>query len=422
VSNTETDIFNLPDDQVDAAIAKLESSEEEETFEMEGEQEETETTENDSTNTEEFEEDDEYSDGDEDTDEEDLETPDTDSNEPQTEPINDTPTDEDDDSEESDEDGEQPDEDDPETEDQLTDEETDSGNTKPNSLEAYLSETSIVKANGKEFSFTNQEKLEAFDKLYPQAMDYTKKTQAIKPWRKTIDAIETAELTHEDVNLMIDVLKGDPDAISQVLKRTGVDTLDLDVEESNYIPKDYGRDETTLEIKDVISRISVDPEYTTTQKVLSVDWDEASFKTITSQPQMIEQLHIDVKSGLYDQIQPMADKAKLFAGPNSGKSDLDFYIQAANEYNLAQTRAQNLARTRQEEEAKRVEAQKEAEKLLKVKAKQKKAKQTRQNAKKRKAAAPTRQSSTGAKVTDYLDTDSMNDEEFEKFMEKQLKG
>ena len=64
------------------------------------------------------------------------------------------------------------------------------------------------KANGREYKFTPEEIMAQFPKVFGQAMDYTRKTQAMKPWRKTIDAIEQAKLGHDDINLMIDVMKG----------------------------------------------------------------------------------------------------------------------------------------------------------------------------------------------------------------------
>jgi len=109
-----------------------------------------------------------------------------------------------------------------------------------------------VKANGLEYEFTPEEVLEKFPMVFGQSMNYTKKMQYMKPRMKTIDALDEAGLTHDDVNLMIDVLKGDKGAIDEVLKRTGVDTLDLGLEDSNYEPKDYGRDENALDLKNVV--------------------------------------------------------------------------------------------------------------------------------------------------------------------------
>ena len=186
------------------------------------------------------------------------------------------------------------------------------------------------RANGKEYEFTDAEIKEQFAKVFGQAMNYTQKTQAMKPWKKTIDAIETANLSHTDVSLMIDVLKGDKDAIAEVIRRTGTDALELDTENSKYVPKDYGRDDNALAIKDVIDTISKDKEYDTTHRILSKDWDDNSFKELTSDPESIALLHEDVKSGMFARVNPIAEKLKVFDGAK--RSDLDYYKLAAVEY------------------------------------------------------------------------------------------
>lgn len=268
------------------------------------------------------------------------------------------------------------------------------------------------KANGKEYEFTDDEVRTQFPKIFGQAMDYTRKMQAIKPWRKTIDAIEGAKLSHDDVNLMIDVLKGDKDAVAAVLKRTGIDALDLDVDNSKYVAKDYGRNETELAIKDVVDKISADPEYSITHRVLSNEWDDRSFKEMTNDPELIELLHMDVKSGMYNKVQPIAEKLKVYG--RGAKSDLDYYKEAAGIYfgelRQEETRLAETERSRQYE----IERQREAEKAKVNSAKvlQKKVETVKQESVKRKAAAPTRKSVGTSKVTNYLDD---SDESFEEW-------
>ena len=80
------------------------------------------------------------------------------------------------------------------------------------------------KANGKEYEITEDEMRQQFPKIFGQAMNYTQKMQSLSPWRKTIDAMEQAKIKHEDVNLLIDVLKGDKAALASVIKKVGVDT------------------------------------------------------------------------------------------------------------------------------------------------------------------------------------------------------
>lgn len=267
-----------------------------------------------------------------------------------------------------------------------------------------ITETPVhkFKANGKEYSFTPEEMMEQFPKIFGQAMDYTKKTQALKPWRKTIDAIESARLGHDDINLMIDVFKGDKNAIAELIKRTGVDTLDLDTENSKYVPKDYGRDDTALAIKDIVDEISVDKEYETTHRILSKEWDERSFSELTKDPELIRLLHVDVKSGMYDKVQPIAEKMKVF--DRGRQSDLDYYKAAAQEYFRAEAETQRRAKAIEDQRlAREAKLARQAE-IERVKATQIKQAAVREQAVVRKAAAPVK-SNAGTKktVTDYLD-------------------
>lgn len=267
-----------------------------------------------------------------------------------------------------------------------------------------ITETPVhkFKANGKEYSFTPEEMMEQFPKIFGQAMDYTKKTQALKPWRKTIDAIESAKLGHDDINLMIDVFKGDKNAIAELIKRTGVDTLDLDTENSKYVPKDYGRDDTALAIKDIVDEISADKEYETTHRILSKEWDEKSFSELTKDPELIRLLHVDVKSGMYDKVQPIAEKMKVF--DRGRQSDLDYYKAAAQEYFRAEAETERRAKAIEDQRlAREAKLARQAE-IERVKATQIKQAAVREQAVVRKAAAPVK-SNAGTKktVTDYLD-------------------
>ena len=264
------------------------------------------------------------------------------------------------------------------------------------------------KANGREYKFTQDEIMAQFPKIFGQAMDYTKKTQAMKPWRKTIDAIEEAKLGHDDINLMIDVMKGNKEAIAEVLKRTGVDSLEIDTENSKYTPNDYGRDDKALAIKDIIEEISVDREYETTHKVLSKEWDEKSFKRMTDDPELIRLLHYDVKSGTFDKVQAVAEKIKVF--DRGLKTDLEYYelasMEIAQQYQEEQRRAYEVERQRADREA-RLARQAEIDRVRKTQERQK---EVEVKAVERKAATPTSRKAVSSKVVDYLDD---SDEAFE---------
>lgn len=288
----------------------------------------------------------------------------------------------------------------------------------PTQAEVRPTQKHKFKANGREYEFTDDEIREQFPRIFGQAMDYTKKMQALKPWRKTIDAIEGAQLSHDDVNLMIDVLKGDKDAVAAVLKRTGVDALEIDVEQSRYVPKDYGRDDKTLAVKDVIDEISGDAEYSTTYRILNKEWDDDSFREMTNDPDLIRLLHIDVKSGMYDRVQPIAEKLKVY--DRGRRSNLDYYKEAARVYFNEQ--AQEEARRAEHEKARALKESELADKarVRDVKDQQKQRVAVKQEAEKRKAAAPTKKVAGTKKVIDYLDDSDEAYEEWYKSLQNRM--
>jgi hypothetical protein len=260
-----------------------------------------------------------------------------------------------------------------------------------------------VRASGVDYEFTEEEIMEKFPEVFGKAVDYTKKMQVIKPWRKIIDAMETEKLTPKDMNLMIDVLKGNKDAMSEVLRRTGVDALDLDAEDSKYEAKEYGRDDKALDVKDIIEGIKHDPEYGITESVLSSKWDDKSWETMSADPDTIRLLHNDVKSGLYGKLQPIADKLKVFGG--NDKSDLEYYGMAAREYSEGLLKTEQAARVVAEKAKDKLEADKVASD---TKAKELKAQEaTRESKKKasakRKAAVTTKTAATGKSTYDLPD-------------------
>ena len=253
-----------------------------------------------------------------------------------------------------------------------------------------------AKVDGQDFEFSPDEALEKFPQVFSQAMHFTKKMQAIKPWKRSIDAMEQANMSHEDVNLMIDVLKGDKDAIAEVLKKNKINILDLDVDEAKYTPNDYGRDEEAIILDEVIQEISGDSEFGITQDVLTRQWDEQSVGVLVKQPELIKALHEDIVTGTFAQVAPIASKLKVYDGGK--RSDLDYYKDAAIQYVKTQQQ-QNVIQ--QEPLQQLVEAPDERIKAAKQAEAARKA--TRTAATKRKAAAPTRSKAGKSTTIDYLD-------------------
>ena len=405
----EEDLWDMSDDELEAAFKEAQAQEQSPDTDLEAEQAPTEEFDESETSMEDTDE--EVALDNDDAAEEEI---DDGPEQPEDEADSGHDTSDEPDSEEAEEeDGSDTEEEAPD-EDSTDDEDPSSDEADEEEEESQPAQTYKFKANGKDYEFSSDEIVDQFPRIFGQAMDYTKKMQTIKPWRKTIDAIESAELNHDDVSLMIDVLKGDKEAITEVLKRTGTDTLELDTEaDSGYVAKDYGRDDSALAIKDVIEDISRDQEYATTHNILSKEWDEKSWNTMANDPNMIRLLHTDVKSGMYATLQPLAEKLKVFDG--GSKSDLDYYKEAAQQHFNKVAEQEAIETQQAERQAAKEAKQAEEARLAKVKAESNQRKATQKASAKRKAAAPTKNVTASRDVVDYLDA---SDEDFDDWYKK----
>lgn len=221
--------------------------------------------------------------------------------------------------------------------------------------QAQQAELHRVKANGKEYDFSLDELL----MLAPKALDYTKKTQALAPYRKMVSAMEENGITNEDINMLIDMKKGNKEAIGYFLKGQSIDPLDLSLdEEVQYKPNEYGQSEQSLNFKDTVTRLSSDNEFARTQQIVS-QLDNDSKQAMFADPSLLEGLHIDVKNGIFDKVIPVAEKLAVLDGYK--KSLLDYYIEAGvNVYKQINEANQQTQAKKEQDQAFKKEARQAA--------------------------------------------------------------
>lgn len=238
-----------------------------------------------------------------------------------------------------------------------------------------------IKANGTEFDFS----IDELKLLAPKAMDYTKKMQEIAPHRKSIEVMKSNNITLDDLNLFIEARNGSKGAIAKLMQSSNIDALDIDMDSGNtFTPKDYSPDDTQIAIRDIISKYGSEPEFKVTQEVVDTQWDSSSRQVLRNNPEFIELLHSDIKSGMYDQLSPIM--AKLKALDNSVKSDIEYYELASKQY-YANQQAKPVIQTPTVQETKA------------------------RNEKRKVAALP--KVNANKSVIDYLDED--NDENYDKW-------
>jgi len=250
-------------------------------------------------------------------------------------------------------------------------------------------------ADGKEYEFTEQEMLDQFEVVFGQAVNFTQKTQKMAPFRKMISALESEDISAEQLNVAIDALKGNKQALQTLMKDNNIDAYDIndgeDSEKDSYTPTDYGKNDTQLDIEEVIGKISSDTEYPVTVNVIDEQWDDNSRKVIRNNPNIISGLHNDIKSGVYDKVAPVAMKMKVLDG--NTKSDLEYYMLAGEKVLSADT--QNSANAEQTVAEMNQEAQGADDKFD----------QASSEAQRKRSSSSTRKRSDRKAVTNYLDDD-----------------
>ena len=247
------------------------------------------------------------------------------------------------------------------------------------------------KANGQDFEFTQDEINQQFGTVFGKAMDYTQKMQKISPYRKMVSALEEENITQEQLNLAIDVLKGDKAALQKLIKEQSIDIYDLGDKEDDtpYVPRDYGKNEHQQQLIEIDRQLSRDPEYAQTVDIVGRQWDAKSREALSDNPDWIVGLHTDVKSGVFAKVAPEATKLKMLDGGT--KPDIEYYLLAGQRI----LGKENATPPQVEDPAEKANQQFRSDSTA---------------ADKKRAATSTRSRAGSKSVVDYLDD---NDEKFD---------
>lgn len=181
---------------------------------------------------------------------------------------------------------------------------------------------SPFKANGKDI------KVDSIDEaitLMQMGANYNKKMAGLKPNLKLLKTLENNGLLDESkINYLIDLDKKKPEAINKLINDSGIDPLDIDVSDEDYVPNTYTVNDKELELDSVLEEIQDTPAYNSTIDILSNKWDEKSRQLLVENPQIIKVINEHVENGLYEQITSLVEKERTF-GRLTGLSDIEAY-------------------------------------------------------------------------------------------------
>lgn len=212
---------------------------------------------------------------------------------------------------------------------------------------AYEAIFKPFKANGKEITPRN---LDDVVKLMQMGANYTKKMQTLAPVKRAYESLNKADIKEEDLNFLIDIHKGDVEAIKQLLQRHNIDPIDLDLESNNYKAnrRNIASDED-VEFSDVLR--DVDSSLPKIQEILNNKWDETSKQKLVKDPKLLRALHEEIELGRFDEVQARVELEKTF-GRYQGYSDLEAYIDVVTKMVNEQAKNVTLPNSRTENKPK----------------------------------------------------------------------
>ena len=196
------------------------------------------------------------------------------------------------------------------------------------------------KANGVQMQVKNTDDVLT---LMQMGANYHKKMAGLKPALKIMKLLEQNDLMDSSkISYLIDLHKKNPDAITKLIKDSGLDPLSVDIDsESKYKPPNRTVSDTELELDAVLEEIKDTPTYAKTLNVITEKWDGKSRNTIANNPHIISVINGHVANGIYDKVMSAVEYERSF-GRLIGISDFDAYkmvgdaLQSQGQLNIEQ--------------------------------------------------------------------------------------
>ena len=168
-------------------------------------------------------------------------------------------------------------------------------------------------------------------RLMQMGANYHKKMAGLKPSMKVLKLLEKNDLLDQDkLNFLIDLNSKNPAAITKLLKESGMDPLDINVqEETGYQPTPRNVSDTEIDLDSVLDAIKDTPTYSKTLNVITKVWDDASRSVVAGMPNIISVINGHIADGTYDKVMGAVVYERSL-GNLQGVSDLEAYKQTGD--------------------------------------------------------------------------------------------
>lgn len=200
------------------------------------------------------------------------------------------------------------------------------------------------KANGREINLRTPD--EAI-RLMQMGAGYGRKLQEMQPHLKTLRMLEKNNLLDEGkLSYLIDLEQKNPDAIKKLIKDSGLDPLDLNIEDNtNYRPTNHSVSDTEVAFSEALKDVSAQPGGRETIQQINTTWDKTSKEALWAQPELLRIIQSQKENGLFDQISAEMERKKMLGEIAPNTPFLEAYkiagdaLVATNSLNLPESEA-----------------------------------------------------------------------------------
>lgn len=186
------------------------------------------------------------------------------------------------------------------------------------------------KANGKEVKLQSPDEVV---RLMQMGANYTKKLQALQPSLKLLKMLENNGLLDEGkLTYLIDLDKKNPQAIQKFIKESGVDPLEIDTAaEPAYTPGNHKVSDAEMALQSTLDELMLDPAGQNTVVAVNKTWDAESKKVLLKEPGVLQAIHEQRQSGIYDKISAEVDRRKMLGLISPSQPFVHTYLAVGKE-------------------------------------------------------------------------------------------
>ena len=205
-------------------------------------------------------------------------------------------------------------------------------NTNIDYKSAYEQILKPFKANGKEIK---PKDINDVVSLMQMGANYTRKMQKLAPMRRAAESLSKAGISDKDLSFLIDLHKGNKEAIKKLLKNNNLDITDIDFDEESKYQENYNNLATDEDLNFQDAIMDSSPENLSKMRDILDSWDADSRQKVLKDPNLIRGLDWEISSGRFEKIKERLDSERTF-GRYKDYTDLQAYIALAQQYEQQQ--------------------------------------------------------------------------------------